>query len=187
MPHNVRNQTCYVTTGDPETVDDHVMYAPGQLGCRVTLKQPGPPGSPGVEHYRDKTYQYVRLDSTMAVAPARGSVMWWADRARYLVTTDPTGRRGQIAGVYQRLGGPEFLDNYCYIQVQGPAIVQYIAQPTAAPDTTGLFVIPSAVAGSADCLAAGVAATYPPLGTSMSAVNPANQGIVNLNIDPETP
>jgi hypothetical protein len=50
---------------------------------------------------------------------------------------------------------------------------------------TGLFVIPSATAGKADCLAAASAATYPVLGLSASVMDPNAEGIVDLDV-PET-
>ncbi len=185
MPNNIRNQTIYVTTGDPETVNDPTIYAKGQLGGRVTVKQPGVPGSPGAENYRDKTYQYVNTDSSMSVSPFKGAVAWWADKTRYRVTTDPTALgRGRVAGIFQNAISK---GNYGYIQVQGPAIVKFVDAPAAVPTVAGLSVIPSATAAKADCIAAGGALTYPKLGVSAGVYNAVNcEAIVDLDV-PETP
>ena len=182
MPYNIRNQTAYISTGDPETVNDPRPYAPGMLGARVTIKQPtvGTPISTGVgEQYRFKTFQYVQTDSTMTVAPFKGAVAWWSNKASYLVTTTVTTLgRGRIAGVFENddtgryapggLASPITLGNFCFIQTQGPGLVKFVDAPTAAPTAAGLLVIPSATNGKADCLAAGSSATYPILGLSAS-------------------
>lgn len=183
MPHNVRIQTIYVTTGNPETVDDITPYAPAQLGGRVTLKQPGPPGSPGVEHYRDKTYQYVNTDSSMTVAPYPGAVAYWFDKVGYIVTTSIARGRGRVAGLFQN-----FLPrgHYGFIQTQGPATVKYIDVVTAEPTIAGQWVIPGNVDAKADCLAIGAALIYPYLGRSWGTRNPASEGIVDLDVM-ETP
>lgn len=195
MPNNIRNQTAYVSTGDPETVSDARPYAPGMLGARVTVKEVGPQGSPvsggKSETFRPKTFQYVQTDSTMTVSPFKGAVAWWKDKTKYLVTTDPTNR-GRIAGVFENneAVAPIAPGNFCFIQTQGPGLVKFIDAPTAAPTAAGLIVIPSATAGKADCLAAGSAATYPPLGSSASTFadnNPADTlALVDLDV-PETP
>lgn len=180
MPNNRVSQGIWIAPGDPEKVDDTRLFAPGFLGARFIVKQPGPPGSPGVEDYRNKEYQYIRTDSSMTVTPFKGAVAWWADKAQYLTTTDPTKLgRGQVAGVYQNAITK---GNYGCIQVGGPATVKYIDAPTAAPSTAGLFVVPSATAAKADCLAAGTAALYPHLGYSASAINAGDQtGIVDMD------
>lgn len=184
MPNNIRQQGAWVSTGDPETVDDASMYAPGMLGIRVTVKQPGVPGSPGAENYREKTYQYVQGDSSMSTSPFPGAVMWWADKTKYRVTTSPTTLgRGRVAGVCQ---GSPGAGNFFYVQTQGPAKVKFVDAPTAEPSAAGLIVIPSATAGKADCLAAGSAATYPALGVSAGARDANSEAVCDLDV-PETP
>ena len=183
MPNNRLQQGMWFSTGDPETVDDASLYAPGLLGSRVTITQPGPRGgTPGPEENRPKSYQYVRTDSTMTVAPFKGAVAFWADEAQYLVTTS-AANRGRVAGVFQNAVG---LGNYGYVQQKGPATVKFVDSPTATPSAAGLFVIPSATAGKADALAAGTAATYPALGVTAGAYNaPAAEAVVALDC-PET-
>lgn len=185
MPYNIRNQPMYLQSGDPESENIAVLPYPGMLGGRLTVKQPGPPGSPGAEQFRFKTFQLVQTDSGMAVAPYKGAVAWWSDKTKYLVTTTVAALgRGRIAGVFQNVITP---GNFGCIQVQGPASVQYVDTPTSAPDATGKFVIPSATAGKADCIAAGTASTYPVLGLSASAITGSQSiGIVDLDVS-ETP
>jgi len=183
-PNNIRQQGVFVSTGDPETVDDASMYAPGTLGARVTVKQPTR-GAAGAEDYRYKTYQYVRGDSSMSVTPFKGAVMWWADKTAYQVTTDPTKLgRGRVAGICQSAPGA---GNFFYVQTQGPGIVKFIDGVTAAPSDDGLIVVPSATAGKADALAAGSAATYPAIGVTAGALQGGtSEAVVDLDV-PETP
>lgn len=184
MPNNITQQPFYFPTGDPETTDEVSWPYPGQVGMRTTVAQPGPRTAAGAEAGRSKTYQLVRTDSTMTVAPFVGAVAWWSDKTQYLVTTTVTTLgRGRVAGVFQNAITK---GNYGFIQTQGPATVKFTDSTTATPDATGQFVIPSATAGKADCLAAGSAATYPPLGLSAGSFNAgAREGIVDLNV-PET-
>ena len=185
MSNNIRLQPMYLQSGDPESENVSSLLYPGMLGGRLTIKQPGPPGSPGAEDYRYKTYQLIQTDSTMAVAPFKGAVAWWADKTKYLVTTTvATLGRGRVAGIFQNA---ITAGNYGCVQTQGPAIVKFVDAPTAVPTAAGLIVIPSATAGKADCLAAGSAATYPQLGYSAGAYNGADAtGVVDLDV-PETP
>ena len=120
----------------------------------------------------------------MTVAPFQGAVAWWADKTQYMVTTTVTTLgRGRIAGVFQNAITP---GNFGCVQIKGPATVKFIDAPTAAPTIAGLFVIPSATNGKADCLAANTAALYPALGVSAGALNLGdNTAVVDLDV-PET-
>lgn len=179
MPNNTRQQGIWISTGDPDNVDERSMYAPGQLGSKVTLIQPT--RSPaGVEEGRSKTYQYVRVDSGVAVAPFPGAVAWWLNSAQYLVTTAATNR-GRVAGVFQGTVTP---GNFCFIQQKGPGKVKFVDAPTSAPDATGKFVIPSATAGKADCVA--TAPAFPILGYAVQALQGGTaEAVVELDV-PET-
>lgn len=184
MPNKWEMPPLYLRSGDPETENETTLLYGGQLGSRITVKQPGPPGSPGAEDFRFKRYQYIQTDSAMTVAPFKGAVAWWSDKTRYLVTTSPTVLgRGRVAGVFQNAITP---GNFGCIQLTGPALVKFVDAPTANPTAAGLFVIPSATAAKADCLAAGSAATYPVLGLSAGVYDGANaQAVVDLDV-PET-
>ena len=187
MSNNIRNQPMYLQSGDPESENVASLLYPGMLGSRLTVKEPGPPGTPTTAgQFRSKSYQLIQTDSSMAVAPFAGAVAWWSDKTRYLVTTNPaTLGRGRIAGVFRNAITP---GNFGCIQYQGPCPnVKFVDAPTATPTAAGLIVIPSATAGKADCLAAGSAATYPALGVSAGAMNLGdNTASVDLDV-PETP
>ena len=171
MANRQHDQIQWVPTGDPATVDMTTNPYGGALGGIYTDddnsgREPG-------------QWQLVQGDSTMAVTPYPGAVMWWADKTRFRVTTS-AARRGLYAGVVGRLrrdgtevpNGPG-AGHYFFIQKGGRAIVKLIDVPTANPGDTGQFVTPSAVAGKADCLAAGAAATYPLVGREQGWYNVA--------------
>jgi hypothetical protein len=188
MPVNIRQQTMYFVTGDPETENNATLEYPGQLGSRCTIIEPlrGSPTTAGA--YRAKTYQLIQTDSTMTVAPFSGAVAWWSDKTRYLVTTSRTKTGiGRVAGVFRSAVTP---GNYGFIQTQGPCVNVYIQpSPGAPPDATGLFVIPSATTDGAANIAgaAGTAPIYPPMGVSASTmIGGTSQCEVDLDI-PETP
>lgn len=183
MPSRFETQPVFLQSGDPETENVPSLLYPGQLGTRFTVIQP-PRSAPGAEAGRSKRYQLVQTDSSMTVSPFPGAVAWWSDKTRYLVTTTVTTLgRGRIAGVFQNAITP---GNYGCVQLEGPASVKFVDNPTAQPTIAGLIVIPSATNGKAECLAAGSAATYPILGYSASAMNLGdNTAVVDLAV-PET-
>ena len=182
-PNRWEMPAIYVSTGDPETVNDATPAYKGQVGMRYTIKQPTS-SQPGAEAGRSKRYQYVQTDSTMTVAPFASAVAWWADKTKYMVTTSPTALgRGRIAGVFQNAITPGY---FGFVQIEGPGLVKFIDAVAVAPSAVGLFVIPSATAGKADTLAAGTAASYPALGVTAGAYNAAEAtAVVDLNV-PET-
>lgn len=184
MPNRWEMPPAYLESGDPERESNPTLQYPGQLGVRFTVTQPSRTPA-GIEEGRAKTYQIVKTDSTMAVAPFKGAVAWWSDQAQYLVTTSPTAQgRGRVAGVFQNLAAyPITPGHFTCVQTHGPGIVKFIDGVTAAPDATGKFVIPSATAGKADCLAAGSAATYPVIGRSAGPYDAANaEAVVDLDV-----
>jgi hypothetical protein len=183
MPNNNPLGPAYLQSGDPETENTPTLAYPGLLGSRFTVVQPSR-SAPGAESGRAKTYQLVKTDSTMTVAPFVGAVAWWSDKTQYLVTTTVTTLgRGRVAGVFQNAITPGY---YGCVQTKGPATVKFVDAPTAAPTAAGLFVIPSATNGKADCLAAASSATYPPLGVSAGTLNLGdNTAVVDLDC-PET-
>lgn len=177
-------QAVYLQSGDPENENVPTLAYKGQLGMRLTVVQPSR-SAPGAEDGRSKTYQLVKTDSTMSVAPYPGAVAWWADKTAYSVTTSPTTLgRGRIAGVFQNAITP---GNYGCVQTGGPAKVKFIDSVVVANvAVAGNFVIPSATAGKADVIAAGTAATYPVLGVTAGALSLADAtAVVDLDV-PQT-
>lgn len=188
MPNNIRLQPMYLQSGDPEGENSPSLLYAGMLGGRLTVKQPGPPGSPTTAgQFRPKTYQLVQTDSSMSVAPFSGAVAWWSDKTKYLVTTSPTTLgRARIAGIFRNAITP---GNFGCVQIQGPCPnVKFIDTVTQGNVTAvGNYVIPSATAGKADVIAAGTATTYPPLGYTAGAINAVDlTASVDLDV-PETP
>lgn len=171
--NNIRTQPLYLPNdGSPwqfNEVEADWRF-PGMIGGVCTIvagtdgTTTGPRGS--------KSFQLVRTDSTMTTNPYNGAVAWWQNRLTYKVTTDPTGRRGQPAGVFLNANTPGRLAIIQYAGRHG--LVKFVDAPTATPTTAGLIVIPSATAAKADCLAAGSAATYPQLGRSAGTYDAAN-------------
>jgi hypothetical protein len=163
MPNTM--QAMWVSTGNPETVDDVTPYAPGMLGAELTVKAPGPAGTPSSDQYVLKTYKYVKGDPAMVTAPAQGAPMFWFDEANNVVTTAVT-LRGRYAGIFKNVTALGGAGRYFFIQTKGLSLVKILDTPTSAPTTAGLMVVPSATVLRADCLAAGSAATYPAIGVS---------------------
>lgn len=155
----------FVQTGDPTTVNETTPYAPGQLGKEVTVTNTSGSSNPG---QGAKVFKYVQVDSGAPVVPSLGAVAWWLNRDNFIVTTY-AGNRGQVAGVF--CAATPNVGNCGYIQIGGPAMVNLVFPPTAVPTNAGMFVIPSATDAKADCLAAGSAATYQPLGTTSNTTN----------------
>jgi len=185
MPNRWEMPPAYLQSGDPEREATTTLHAPGLLGARFTVKQPiGSP--PGPEDGRFKTYQLVQTDSSMAVAPYKGAVAWWADKTRYLVTTTVTTLgRGRVAGVFQNdeTIAPIAVGQYACIQIGGPGIVKFIdAVIVANVNDDGNFVIPSATNGKADVLAAGTAASYPPIGITAGTLGAGSLAVVDIDL-----
>lgn len=186
MSNNLRNQPMYIQSGNLEAENINIAGGatdpyPGTLGSEITVntltgatgKQPG------------RTYKRIQVDSAATVAPFPGAVAWWSNKVTSLVTTSPTTLgRGRVAGIFRNAIG---LGNIGFIQRAGPSQVFFVDTPTAVPTAAGLLVIPSATAGKADCLAAGSAATYPPIGvTSGGMIGGTGLAPVDLDV-PETP
>jgi hypothetical protein len=175
------NHPMYIRSGNPETENEATLHYPGMLGKKVVLDQPKRTAA-GVEAGRSKEYQFIHTDSSMTVSPFAGAVAWWAVRATYQVTTDPTTLgRNRVAGVFQNAITP---GNYGFIQTGGPATVKFIDAVTVANVTVeGNPVIPSATAGKADTTAIGTAATHTEMGRTASILNGGPvEAVVELSI-----
>lgn len=188
-PNSWFSQPVFIPGGNPETMNEpESNIKPGQLGVRFAYNIL-PRSQPGVDSEGlvtgvqglPKAYKMVRTDSSMSVAPFDSAVAWWKDQAAYSTTTSPTALgRGRIAGVYRCAVTP---GNITCIQIGGKGDVMFVDAPTAAPSGAGLFVIPSATAGKADCLAAASAPTYPPLGRSAGVLQGGtSRAVVDLEV-----
>ena len=180
MPNNIRIQPLYLpNSNDPAqfNIAESDWRYPGMIGGSCTFVfGAGTVADPKAS----KNIQLVRTDSTMTTAPFNGATAWWKNRLTYQTTTATTNR-GQVAGVYLGAVTPGRL---AIIQTGGrhPSL-KFVDAPTSTPDATGKIVIPSATAGKADCLAAGSASTYPPMGVTAGTYDAANaQCAVDLAI-----
>jgi len=156
--------------GNPQGMNEATLQYPGMLGVIAPTEC-----HDGIV----RELQIVQADSVMGTAPREGALAFWADETRYLVTTQEDMSDlgvGRCIGVFTCVvdiaitGG-----NYTAIVKKGRKTnVWFVDAPTAAPSGAGLFVIPTATEGRADALAAGTAATYPPVGrTSGTVLDPA--------------
>jgi hypothetical protein len=182
MPNNIRIQPLYLPDGGDPTDFNEIeanWRFPGMIGGVATFVF-GTTGSL-TDPRGSKNVQLVRTDSTMTTAPFDGASAWWKNKLTYQVTTSPTDRRGQIAGVFL---GNITVGRLAIIQTGGRhGKVKFIDAVTSTPDASGKIVIPSATAAKADCLAAGSAATYPVMGVSAGTYNAAEATCpVDLNI-----
>jgi hypothetical protein len=176
MANRQRDQIQWVSSGDPATVDDSRLAYPGSLGGMYTDRD-------------GDQWQYVQGDSGMSVAPFPGATLWWADKPNFKVTTAATNRgmRAGVLPVFDRQGNrcaSKTRGNYFFIAKGGRHTIKFVDAVTSAPDATGKFVTPSATAGKANCLAAGTAPDYPPIGRSAGAYDAVNaEALVDVSID----
>lgn len=173
--NNWRYQNPYMPNGgNPEETNIPIAnfrYA-GQIGTIHTALYKD---ADGVS--RTKTFMLVKTNATLAVAPFNGCPAYWSNQDDNEVSTALV--RGRPAGVFINVPG---VSSVCFIQILGRhPNVRIKGVPTATPTNAGLFVIPDSAAGACDCLAAGTAATYPPLGLSVSGLT-GNDAAVFLTV-----
>lgn len=151
--------------GDPQGMNESVLQYPGMLGMIAPTQC-----HDGIV----RELQIVQADSVMGTAPQEGALAFWANEDQFLVTTDDAISGyglGRCIGVFTcavdiALAG----SNYTAIVKKGRKTnVWFVDSPTAAPSGAGLLVIPTTTDGRADALAAGSAATYPPIGRTSGA------------------
>src|SRR3990167_3894705 len=163
MPSNITKQSIYLGAGGtPETLNESTPYKSGELGARFTIA--------------GKRYQIVDLDSgaTASVgsgAPAANDLLFWKDKANYIVThdiaqafpaesTSQFAKRNAVAGVL------------CIAATAGNRIaMQARGRRNVASDGGGDFVVgDKAIAANTttsvvDRMAAGTAPTNTVVGT----------------------
>ena len=192
MPNQIRNQTMYVSTGNPDTVNDATLYKPGELGSNYD----------GSRNGIGWQYKLVQLDSGATSGPTVGVVAinqlaYWKDKAAYLVTNDakfagagpitagvtnfPAGTTGAasagnfVAGVFR---GSVTAGNYCFILQRG----QKVPVVGSATFATGEMVFgkSSSTAADVDRVGVGTAATYRQIGVALA---PAVSSVVNIDLE----
>ena len=157
MPNINRMGTPYVSTGNPDSVNDASLYAGGELGVAYDEN--------------DRTYQIVKLDSGATAAasllPAANQLLYWKDRANYIVTNDINQAKGksaansafrnQVAGILRNAATPGY---YIHMLIRGRKIA---VKSTEANATIGYAMV-SDTTNTAVSVAAGTAPTVRPIG-----------------------
>lgn len=180
MPNSYPNQTAYVFTGNPATVNTSTLYKPGELGSRLVDT--------------NKAWQLVQLDSGATAASPVGvvaatQVAFWKNKSTYTVTNDlvqsgqasgGTADRNLVAGIFPLA---VTAGNYCYVQQQGAATVLAASGGTWADAVVA--IANSGTAADITSIAAGTAPTYIPLGVVRSG-RASTTVTVDLNI-PDVP
>lgn len=186
MPNNQNQQAVFLQSGDP-TIECRAAdsYAAGQLGQRFTVIDP-------TDGYA-KRFQVAQCDSVMDVAPYEGAVAFWLNDQTYRVTTDVSlAGQGNVAGVFRNrtgtgvgdgtAGSTNFPNTIVCVQIGGRAPVDFSA---GTPSTAGLIVVPTSTDAKAEALAAGTAATYPPMGVTKSATGVPSGTLAQVDLDLE--
>jgi hypothetical protein len=161
-------QLAFVTTGNPDTVNDAATDVPalypGQIGKTI---QRG-----------DRTYQYVKF-SASGTAYAANQVLGWKDRSAFEVSNkiNTDSKINQVCGIARTVVGQ---GNYGWMLIKGPAISVKFGGGVAAAAGDTLFAKAASDAGDADRIAAGTAPTYKVLGIATAA---SGGGNVTADVD----
>ena len=181
MPNITKQQHVFISTGNPDTMNDSSMIRPGELGMCFD--------------WNDKSYQIVKVDSGATVGPTVGAVAanqlaFWKDRSTYLVTNDKrfaslggvaNSFANNVAGVFRVAATGGY---YCCVLKKG----YNIAAAATAGTTAGELVVADTTADTAYCdgpISVGTAITYSVLGVCKTSAS-ANVAYVNFDI-PDIP
>jgi hypothetical protein len=161
--------------GDPQGMNESVLQYPGHLGLVADVQC-----HDGIT----REMQIVQADSVMGTAPQEGALAYWKNEDQFRVTTDDAVAGfglGRCVGVFTRVVD---LGYYTAIVKKGRKTnVWFVDAPAAAPSGAGLFVIPSATDGRADTVAAGTAASYPPIGRTAGTQDGTTKlGLVDVDV-----
>lgn len=180
LPMEMRLQTPYYASGDPETDEYTALPATGStlppagmLGAISQYNRAGLTGPPQI-----MTYQFVK--QAAAITGVVGNVYWWSDKVNFVATTSRTNR-GLLAGIC-RIAAANAA-SYIWLLKHGRRTVKFQAVPSSAPDTTGKPVVPSMTTdGTADCLTNDEAQPgFPLIGVALS-VTASNLATCDVNI-----
>lgn len=169
MPNTNRQQTIFIDTGNPDTMNSAVLLRPGELGQAFDVV--------------DRAYQVVQVDSgctaaTPAGVVAANEVAYWKNRSTYTVTNDSrfalldnqaSSFRNNIAGIFRNNATA---GNYICVLQRG----RQITVKEAGSGTGGELLISdtSTTAAQALGVAIGTAASCEPIGVIFSATSGAN-------------
>lgn len=176
MPNSRTTQTVYLTTGNPDTLNDASLYREGELGAAFD--------------YVDRSYQIVRCDSGATAgasgAVAANQVAFWKDKDAYLVTNDSrmaiggqvaNAFRNEVAGIFR---AAITAGNYCCVLQRGD---NYPVKSDGNGGIGQTAIANSGVAQDIVPIAVGTAPTYQVLG--IMRTTPAGGNVnVDLQITP---
>ena len=162
MPNINRMGTVYVPTGNPDTVDVPSLYAAGELGVAYD--------------WVDRAYQIVKFDSgaSTILASAANQLLYWKDRANYIVTTDSAQVMGgvggtnqfrnEVAGILRCAAHPGY---YIHMLIRGRNIP---VLSSGGAFVVGDWVVPHTTAAQVIAVTAGTAPGVKPVGTCAVAI-----------------
>lgn len=159
MPSTNRDETVYVQTGSPDTVNEATMFTPGELGKAYD--------------YVDRAYQIVKLDSgatpQAGVALAANQLLYWHQKSNYIVTNAINAAQGgayagrtNVAGVLRNAATAGY---YIHMLIRGRDIP--ILCPTGAGgELVGEQVVADTTTASVVGVAVATAVTVPQIGVA---------------------
>lgn len=166
----------FVTTGNPDTVNDAVASVTS-VGSQYDLA--GQLGAVLRTSDGQREYVYVTLDSG-GITPAANQIVFWKDRSAWTVTNKlGDSKENEVCGVIRNAAT---LGNRIFMLRRGRAIA--VKFGGAAPAASGDSIVPKAGSAVADTdiTAAGTAATYVRVGVATAA---SSGGNVTTDVDVE--
>jgi len=154
-------QTQYITTGNPDTVNDTTPYFTAQPGHVLP-------------HDKGK-YQYVQCDSGATASntvgvPAAAQLAFWKNRGQYIVTNDlrqaVDGRNG-VAGIFRNAVTP---GSYCYVLQKANAV----AVKGTSGSVLDVLIANSGTSADTTSVSAGTAPTYNEIGVVTATTSGGN-------------
>ena len=181
MPNSNRDQTVYIVTGNPDTMNvspadwTSLGARPGELGKAFDKN--------------DRAYQLVQLDSGATAATpvgvvAANQIAYWKDRVNYLVTNNrdaaeggsATGAyRNNVAGLFRNAATAGYYISVLQRSDNVPVLDGGNTYATGEPVIAG-----ANATASADRLAVGGNITFKIIGTARGA---AAAGVVSIDLD----
>lgn len=137
--------------------------APGQLGQIAEFNNNDIPFDSAVGTLYGGKYQYVRCKvSSVTTKPFVGAVVYWSDRANYVVSCDVASDAvvTEVAGI--AINVPTNNGDYIFIQISGQATVKFKSSTSKGSPAIGNDVVTGLDAdnGLADVLDDATAATF---------------------------
>jgi hypothetical protein len=174
MPANRVVESAYIGPfASIDVVNAQTLYKPGELGIRVCTN--------------NKQYQQVQLDSGALSAATNGQILYWKDKANYIVTNNnlfanggatTTTSKSFVAGVATTAVTAGY---YTFIQQMGR---HSAVQTDSVTTTLGDSLVPSTNTGKATnaSAGAGVAPPGPLIGVVATAATSATTQVADLMI-----